>query len=261
MKNIFWNVDPVMLKVGSFDIYWYGFFFALSLFFGYFIVRYFFKKDKVSTKYLDSIFLYITAGAIIGARMAHVIFYEPTYYYHNPLQIFSLWNGGLASHGGVIGIALSLLIFCKNNPEIRYLWILDRVSIPAALGGCLIRIGNFFNSEIVGVPSDKPWTIVFSKIDNLSRHPSQLYESAVYLTLFVFLITIYNKIKTRQDGFFVGTFFLLAFTSRFILEFTKTRQEDYDNLLPISVGQLLSIPGIALGIFILYSFSRKGLRT
>ncbi|WP_299998542.1 prolipoprotein diacylglyceryl transferase [uncultured Cedecea sp.] len=257
MDHLVWDINPIFWDAGIFQIHWYGLFFAAAFVTGFVIARFIFSRENISLHYLDSLLVYMIIGAVVGARLAHVIFYDPVYYLHHPLQIPAVWNGGLASHGGAIGIALALYLFCKKNPSIKYLWLLDRMVIPAVLGGFFIRIGNFFNSEILGVPSDKPWAIIFSRVDSLSRHPTQLYEALTYLVIFLILFTLYIKIKPRRDGLFLGMFLSMVFFSRFLLEFTKVRQESFSDGVLLNVGQLLSIPAILVGLVLIYYYFRK----
>lgn len=257
MVHLDWSINPILWDLGFFQIHWYGLFFAAAFITGYAITRFIFIRENISLQYLDPILIYMMVGAVVGARLAHVLFYEPVYYFTHPLEIPAVWNGGLASHGGVIGIALALYIFCRRHRAISYLWLLDRISIPAVLGGFFIRIGNFFNSEIVGLPSDKPWAIIFSRLDMLPRHPSQLYEALTYLLIFAILFVVYLKVKPIGNGLFLGLFFVLVFSARFILEFTKVRQESFNDELAVNVGQLLSIPAVILGLILLIFYFRK----
>ncbi len=257
MEHLVWSINPVLWDTGIFQIHWYGLFFAAAFITGYALTRFIFKRENVSLHFLDPILIYMMVGAVAGARLVHVLFYDPVYYFSHPSQIPAVWNGGLASHGGAIGITLALYIFCRKNPSIKYLWLLDRISVPAVLGGFFIRVGNFFNSEIAGLPSDNPWAIVFSKVDSLPRHPTQLYEALAYLLIFMIIFTTYLRVRTCRNGLFLGLFLSLTFLARFLLEFTKVRQENFNDFMPLNMGQLLSIPTIIAGLVILYFHFKK----
>ena len=136
-------------------------------------------------------------GTIAGARLGHCLFYDPAYYLTNPLKILMVWEGGLASHGGAIGILTALFLYSRKRPDQPYLWLLDRMAIVIALAGLFIRVGNFFNSEILGIPADVPWAIIFDRIDSLPRHPAQLYEAIAYGSIFVGLYRLYGKLSAR----------------------------------------------------------------
>lgn len=236
---------------------WYGLLFALSFVLGYQIILKIFKQEGYSQKQLDSLTVYMILGTVIGARLGHCLFYEPSYYLAHPFEILKVWNGGLASHGAAIGILISLYIFAKKNANIDYIWIVDRIVIVVALAGFFIRLGNFFNSEIIGLPSDLPWAVVFHRIDNIPRHPSQLYESISYLIIFIVLWLHYNKWKEKTAKYALfSRFLILIFSARFLLEFTKENQSLFENVMVLNMGQLLSIPLIILGVVLLIK-SRK----
>jgi len=203
-------------------------------------------------------FLYITIGIVVGARLGHVLFYDPAYYFANPMKILAIWEGGLASHGGGTGVILALYFFAKKH-DLNYIWLLDRVAIPTALFGFFVRMGNFMNSEIVGIPTDVSWAVVFSRIDALPRHPAQLYEAFSYLVIFLLLSAIYKyKRKSINNGLIFGLFLTLLFSVRILIEFVKVKQADYDtSFLMMSTGQALSLPFIIIGLgFIAWSFKK-----
>jgi prolipoprotein diacylglyceryl transferase len=215
-----------------------------------------FRSEGKSEEDLNSLVNYMVLGTLIGARLGHCLFYDPGFYLSNPLEIVKFWHGtsfgisGLSSHGGALGIFSALYIYTRKR-EIPYIWILDRIVIPTALGGLFIRLGNLFNSEIVGIPTEVPWAFVFTRIDNLPRHPAQLYESLGYGLIFVMLYTLYRRLRRESpDGLLLGLFTLFAFAYRFFIEFVKERQANYGQDLPLSVGQLLSVPLVILGIFL-----------
>ena len=222
-----------------------------------------FAKEGLNTEELNPLLFYLIAGTIVGARLGQVFFYEFAYFRHHPLEIilpfrFSdkgvEWTGyqGLASHGGAIGILIAIALYCRKYHH-RFLKILDKVVIAVALAGFFIRIGNLFNSEIIGKPTDVPWAVVFQKLDLLPRHPSQVYEAIAYLIAFVILLTFYRWKGARlKEGFIFGLFLVLVFSARFFIEFSKEAQETFEKGLPINMGQILSLPFIVIGIYFLF---------
>jgi prolipoprotein diacylglyceryl transferase len=196
-------------------------------------------------------------GAVLGARLGHVLFYDPAYYFANPLEIVKIWQGGLASHGGTAGMILAIFVYAKQTDGINFIWLLDRMTIPVALGSFFIRLGNFFNSEILGIPTSVPWAIIFTRVDNLPRHPAQLYEALVYLFLFILLFILYKKHgKNLRPGLLISLLMLIIFGSRFFIELIKIPQESFEPILGLNMGQWLSVPFVLLGAFFIY-FMRK----
>jgi len=243
-----WQADPVLLDLGVLQLRWYGLLFVGSFFLGMMIMKWIFRREGKDPSIVDDGMVYLLVGAVVGARLMHCFAYEPAFYLAHPLEIFKVWKGGLASHGGLIGVLIASWIFAKKH-HLSYLWLLSRVAIPGALVAAFIRLGNFFNSEIVGIPTDKPWAVVFARIDMLPRHPVQLYESLAYFALFILFLLLYLRLKpSLVTRLFPGLFFLLVFTIRFFLEYVKTKQADYTWDLPLSTGQALSLPFIVLGI-------------
>lgn len=248
MEHFIWNIDPILLHLGPLQVRWYGLLFVGSFFLGSMILVSIFKRENQNPDIVEHLLIYLLIGAVIGARLMHCFAYEPEYYLANPLEIIKIWKGGLASHGGMLGVLLAMYFFAKKY-RLSYLWLFSRVTIPGILAGAFIRFGNFFNSEILGLPTDKPWGIIFERIDMIPRHPVQLYEAGAYLTLFFILIIIYRQVShSFFTRFAPGYFFATIFTVRFLLEYTKTRQADYTTSLPFSTGQMLSIPFICIGI-------------
>jgi prolipoprotein diacylglyceryl transferase len=191
-------------------------------------------------------------GTIIGARLGHCLFYEPDYYLANPLRILEIWKGGLASHGGTIGILVALALYARKNTDQPLGWLMDRLTVSVALTAACIRLGNFFNSEIVGKPTELPWAIVFERLDQIPRHPAMLYESVSYFVLCGVCFYLYaTRIDTLKRGFLTGLLLVWIFTSRFLLEFVKENQVAFESGLPLNMGQLLSLPFVALGILFL----------
>ena len=256
LSYIDWNVSPVLLPLGPIALRWYSLCFLATFVIGFYIMRDVFRSEGKSEEDLNSLVNYMVLGTLIGARLGHCLFYDPGFYLSNPLEMVKFWHGksfgisGLSSHGGALGIFSALYIYTRKR-EIPYIWMLDRIVIPTALGGLFIRLGNLFNSEIVGIPTEVPWAFVFTRIDNLPRHPAQLYESLGYGLIFVMLYTLYKRLRRESpDGLLLGLFTLFAFAYRFFIEFVKERQANYGQDLPLSVGQLLSVPLVILGIFL-----------
>ncbi len=253
MNNVVWDMDPVLIKLGPIAVHWYGVCFALAITSGYYIMSCIFKKEKLDREHLDPLLYFLIVGIIIGARLGHCLFYEPEYYLAEPWKILKVWEGGLASHGGIAGILIALFFFCKKYPQYRFLNLLDKCALSSMLGAGLIRIGNFFNSEIVGNPTDSIFGITFVR-DKLHttvpRHPAQLYEAICYFAVFTVLLLIYRRKKRQKDGFYVGLLFTLVFTGRFTIEFFKTSQAAFDTSF-LRMGQWLSIPFVIAGIILM----------
>ena len=251
LAQITWDVSPEIFRVGPLPIRWYSLGWLLAFGIGFYLVRWMYQREEKPEKDLESVLLYMILGAIIGARLGHCLFYRPDYYLANPLEIIAFWKGfrGLASHGGALGILVSLYIFSRRHPDQPYLWLLDRVAGPTALGGFFIRMGNLMNSEILGLPSDVPWAMTFTRVDAVPRHPAQLYEALSYLAVFLLLLFLYRRKGPKlPPGTLIGTFFAADFGARFLIEFVKERHSAFEAGLPLSMGQILSIPIVALGL-------------
>lgn len=257
-----WSPDPVFLSLGSFKLYYYSLMFVIAFVAGLYLMKYFYKKEGVLLEYIDPLLLYMVLGTLLGARLGEVFFYNWEYFQHNLLEIFlpfkitdAGWEfvgfRGLASHGAVIGITTALYLYIRKYKYASLLWLLDRICITVALGGIFIRIGNFFNSEIVGKYTGSNFGVVFlNNGESMPRHPVQLYESLGYLIVFVVLLLTYqNEQKRKQSGYLIGSFFALLFSVRFLAEFVKESQGGFGEQLGIlTTGQWLSIPLILLGI-------------
>jgi prolipoprotein diacylglyceryl transferase len=254
-----WSVSPEIFHLGPISVRWYGFLFAMAFVAGYFIMTWVFKKEKRPQPDLEQLSVYMIFGTVIGARLGHCLFYNPAYYLSNPIEILKVWEGGLASHGAAIGILIAVYLFSKKKKNYTFLWIIDRVVIVVALAGTFIRLGNLFNSEIIGKPTDVSWAFIFTAVDDLPRHPSQLYESIAYLIIFLILLFIYYKgFEKDRKGLLFGLFLMLVFTFRFFVEFLKENQSAFERGMILDMGQLLSIPFIIAGlIFITKSFKPK----
>lgn len=270
-----WAPDPVAISLGSFNVYYYSLMFVIAFASGLYLMKYMYKKEGVSLEYLDPLLLYMVAGTLIGARLGEVFFYNWDYFQNNLLEIIlpvkiteDGWKfvgfRGLASHGAVVGILSALYLYTKKYKYASLLWLLDRIAITVAFGGVFIRIGNFFNSEIVGKYTGSSFGVVFQNNgETLPRHPVQLYESLGYLIVFFILFSLYKNIKLRnQKGFLVGAFFSLLFTVRFFAEFVKESQGGFgEQLGSLSTGQWLSIPLIILGLALIALSNRNKANT
>lgn len=248
MEHFVWNVEPTIFKLGFLQLRWYGLLFVGSFILGLIIMKKIFIKEGKDASSLDNLLIYALVGAIIGARLVHCLFYEPGYYLNHPLEILYVWKGGLASHGGMIGVIVGVYLYTKQN-KLPFFWLLARMAIPGALTAAFVRFGNLFNSEILGKPSELSWAIVFEKVDSIPRHPVQLYEAFSYLIIFAILIVVYRKISPSfSTKLLPGLFLTLIFSVRFLLEYTKTEQATYSPSIPLTVGQMLSTPFIIFGV-------------
>ena len=256
MEHFIWNVDPNILEFGSIQVRWYGLLFVGSFLIGLQILHWVYRREKQDDEVLDNLLIYIILGAIVGSRLVHCFFYSPEYYLAHPLQVFAVWKGGLASHGGLAGVLIALYFYTKRY-KIDYFWLLARLTIPGALTAAFVRIGNLFNSEILGLPSDVAWAIIFPKVDMIARHPVQLYEAGAYFLILALLIGIYKKVTPEfATKILPGTFLVTLFSARFLIEFTKTRQAAYTTDIAMTTGQMLSLPFVLAGIiWIIWAFS------
>lgn len=252
LNFINWTVSPEIFSVGPISVRWYGLLFAMSFVIGYFIMLKIFRKEKLPEALLDKLSMYMLIATVVGARLGHVFFYEADYYLQHPLKILKVWEGGLASHGAAIGIILALFIFAKQTRH-PFLWVIDRIVIVVALAGFFIRMGNLFNSEIYGNITQVPWGFIFERAgESLPRHPTQIYEALCYLAIFFYLLWYYFKKEGRpRPGYLFGTFLVVLFTVRLLVEFIKEPQVNFENGMLLNMGQILSIPFIIGGIIIL----------
>jgi len=267
-----WTVDSEIID-GFRTPNLYGLLFISGLVIGYFVVKRMFNKEGISNEILDKLVMYMVLATIIGARLGHVIFYGPYYdtvingqivergYFSHPEDIIKVWEGGLASHGAAIAILISLYIFSKKVVKKPFLWILDRISAPIAIGGTFIRLGNLVNHEMVGDPTNLPWAFKFQNFwndelqafDPAPRHPAQLYEAICYFIAFLILLFIYwKKEMWRKPGFVFGCFLIFIFGARFFIEFIKVGQTARDAVYAINTGQMLSIPFVLVGIYLIF---------
>lgn len=252
-----WNLDPEIFSIGKFAVRWYGLLFASAFFFGYLIMGKFFKKEGIPVEVLDKLTIYMAVSTVVGARLGHCFFYEPSYYLSNPVEIFKLWRGGLASHGAALGILAGLYLFSRNTKK-PYLWVVDRIVVVVALSGFFIRTGNLMNSEIYGVETDLPWGFVFVRNGEvMPKHPTQIYEALIYLLIFLGLYLIYMRKDGRiRNGILLSLFLISVFTARFFIEFIKEDQVGFEAGMVFNMGQWLSIPFVLTGI-VLFIWSAK----
>jgi len=273
LLQIYWDINPEIFRIGGFGLRYYSLFFGLAFYLSYLILSKIYIKENVSIDLLNKLTVYVFLGTLIGARLGQVLFYELGYYKDHVLEIilpfridadtgFELTGyQGLASHGGAIGILTGIFFYCRKYKQ-SFLGISDKLAIVVPLAGFFIRLGNLFNSEIIGRPFNGDWAFVFVRIDNLPRHPTQLYEAIIYLIIFFVLWTIYNtKNQQRNKGFLFGLFLILVFTVRFFIEFFKENQEAFEKTMPLNMGQILSIPLILLGFYCILRTSAPYLGT
>jgi phosphatidylglycerol:prolipoprotein diacylglycerol transferase len=253
---IHWNIDPnIPLPIHLFTVQWYGLMWTLSIFGCFFIGRWILHKENMTEEHLVLIIQYIFIGAIIGARLGQVLFYNFHFFLQHPSEIIMVWHGGLASHGGVIGGLVGIYLFHRAYPQYTMVWLLDHIALVIFLPCSLIRLGNLFNSELIGKPSTVSWAFIFGD-DTIPRHPVVLYESICYFLLLIAIITIYRRLGNFRPGFYVAFFFTFTFLTRFLLEFMKEPEGPlYLNL--VSKTQLLSVPLILLGMILFIFTYRK----
>ncbi len=263
LNFIHWDPSPEIFTIPGIDwpVRWYGLMWALAFIASHFFMNRIYKTEGRSEKDLDVLTLYIILGTVLGARLGHCLFYGPLFdevdsqgimqegYLSHPLNILKVYEGGLASHGGAIGIITGMVLYCRKTKE-SYLWLFDRLMVVVPLAAFFIRFGNLMNSEIIGTPTNVPWAFIFSSVDNLPRHPAQLYEGIFCLFLFFLFYKLWkNKRNDFGPGFMFGLLCVLLFTERFFDEFVKENQEAFEQGLVLNMGQMLSIPFILIGIY------------
>lgn len=268
-----WDVNPEILSIFGREIRWYGLLWVIGLFVAIYVVQRIFDKEELPQKWFDSLFVYMMLGIIIGARLGHCLFYEPAYYLANPIEILKIWEGGLASHGGVIGIIIAVWLYSKKVTKKSMLWTFDRVIVPTGFTAAMIRLGNLMNHEIYGGPTSQPWGFRF--IENIPAwktgappifsepsHPTQIYEAIVYLI--VFIITMYMFWKTdakKKQGLLLGIAMIIIFASRFLIEYVKHVQVESELIMRentgLILGQWLSIPFILWGVWLIWNSMLK----
>lgn len=258
-----WAPSPEIFSIGPVQIRYYSVLFLSGFIIGYYIFTKFFKREGLPSEILDALLYTLLGSAIVGARLGHCLFYEPAYYLARPLEIFKIWEGGLASHGGAIAILIAIWFFIKKygrRYRFDYIWLMDRIGVATALAGALIRLGNLMNSEIYGNPTDLPWGFIFVlKGEVLPKHPTQLYEAIAYLITFAVLMLLYFKALPRlKKGTLFGLFLIGIFGARFIIEYVKEPQVAFEQGMALNMGQWLSIPFVIAGVaFIVYGVVKK----
>ena len=274
LLSIHWNVSPELFSIGPISVRWYGLMFALGFLFGYQIMVKMFKFESSNTDWLDKLFIYTIVATIVGARLGHVFFYGWSYYSQHLLEIVLpiaktdtgykfVGYQGLASHGGALGIVIAIYFYSKNVTKRSIWWTLDRLIIPTALVGAMIRTGNLMNSEIYGVTTNLPWGFIFERNhETLAKHPTQIYEAFGYLMVFISSLWIFFKSKDLKDrtGFLIGFGFAGIFLTRFFVEFIKENQETFEAGMALNMGQLLSIPFVIAGCYLMYRAMKNSVK-
>ncbi|MEZ5073112.1 MAG: prolipoprotein diacylglyceryl transferase [Bacteroidales bacterium] len=262
VNSITWDFDPEIFSIGNHEVRWYGLMFALGFLAGYQIFKRYLRAGKLTLEMVDSLLLYTAIGGVVGARLGHCLFYEPGYFLKHPLQILMVWKGGLASHGGIVGLLLALWLYTRKF-KIPFLWLMDRIAIGVAPANAFIRIGNFFNSEIYGLPTKLPWGVEFVRdrlydgttgeiLPTVARHPTQIYEALSYLLIFLVSFLFYRKkYLDIRDGYIFSLSMIAQFVARFLIEFLKNDQVAFEAGMNFNMGQLLSLPFIFAGIVLL----------
>ena len=269
LNYIHWNPDPEIINIFGFSLRYYGIFFVGGLVLCIYILGWIFKRENIPSENLEKLSIYGMIGIMAGARLGHCLFYEPSYYLSHPLEMILpitfppdggmkfIGYQGLASHGGALGLLIALYFYSRKTKH-SMIDTIDLIAVVTALGCVFIRLANFMNSEIIGMPTTKPWGVIFERVDNIPRHPAQLYEAISYLIIFAIMMILYKKMRDRlKNGFFFGLVLVLIFTTRFIIEFVKENQVGFEDGMTFNMGQLLSLPYIAVGIgFIIYGLRR-----
>lgn len=263
LAEITWSVHPVIFQLGSFGLRWYALMFIIGFFIGIKIMEWVYRRENLDPERVYYLFLACFIGTLVGARLGHCFFYDPAYYLANPAEIFKTWKGGLASHGGTIGVILCVMYYAKKD-RLANLWLLDRLSIAVAPVAALIRMGNLFNHEIYGHETALPWGTRF--VQNIHQwemgaepiycnpsHPTQVYEALAYLGVFLMCWYLYKYTLAGQHrGVIFGAFLCGIFGSRFFIEYLKNVQEAFEEGMLLDMGQLLSVPFVLLGAWLIW---------
>jgi prolipoprotein diacylglyceryl transferase len=267
LSFITWDVSPAWFHfpdfiplLGGREVRWYGLLFAAGFAAGAYIVHRIWKKEKLKEEWFDKLFFYVFIATAVGARLGHCLFYSPGYYLAHPVEILKIWEGGLASHGGTLGIVIAVYFYSKNITHKSMLWTFDRLVVPVGLVAAFIRMGNLMNSEVFGHPTNISWGFRFVRsaewhrfpIDAMPCHPTQIYEAICYLITFALCMWLYwKKDAQKKEGLIFGVFLTGIFLSRFFIEFLKNYQENFEADMWLNMGQLLSIPFIIAGIILI----------
>lgn len=249
-----WGVSPEIFPDLGVSLRWYGLLFGIGFMFGYNMLEKMYKREGADPAWVEKLFFVVFIATIVGARLGHVFFYAWDYYSQHLGEIFMIWKGGLASHGGSIAIMIAVYYHAKRTTGRSYLWTMDRLMVPVAVVASLIRFGNLMNSEIYGVETSLPWGVIFElRGETVPKHPTQLYEALAYLITFFILRAFYKRSDYKdRAGFLLGTLFVSVFGSRFFIEFVKEDQEAFEAGMMLNMGQWLSIPFVLGGIFLIY---------
>lgn len=269
ISSIIWNPDPVIFELGRFSIRWYSVFLVLSFYISYRFMVHIFRREGKPEDALISYGLFIIAGLFLGGRLMHCLVYEPEYYLKYPWDIIKPWRGvlgqnavfvgyqGMSGHGSALGIVIGIALNSIRT-KISMIWMVDRIALFGPLIGFFVRIGNLFNSEILGKTSELPWAFVFGRTNGIARHPVQIYEALAYLVVFVFSYRFYRKKAGHEKpGEILGFVLLLVYSSRFVIEFFKAKQSDVETGMALNMGHLLSIPFIIAGLILLFRPVKK----
>ena len=265
LNYIHWSPDPEIINILGISIRYYGLLFVSGIILSIYILGWIFKREKIPPEHLEKLSIYGMIGIIAGARLGHCLFYEPSYYLSRPLEMilpvtFPPEGGikfigyqGLASHGGVLGLLIALYFYSRKTKH-AMMDTFDLIAVVSGVSFGFIRLGNFMNSEIIGIPTSKSWGVIFENVDNLPRHPAQLYEAISYFIISAIMMFLYIKMRDKlKNGFFFGLGSVLFFTARILIEFVKENQVGFEDKMTFNMGQLLSLPYIIVGIgFIVY---------
>lgn len=277
LLSVTWDVNPALFELFGREVRWYGLLWVIGLIVAVYIVQIIFKKENLPEKWFDSLFIHMILGIVVGARLGHCLFYQPEYYLANPIEILKIWEGGLASHGGVVGIIVVVWLYSKRVTKKSMLWTFDRVMVPTGFTAGMIRLGNLMNHEIYGSVTDQPWGFRF--VDNLHAwmqgaepiytqpsHPTQIYEAIIYFVIFAITMYMYWKTTAKdRPGLILGVGILLIFIARFFIEFIKNVQVESETAMREStgliLGQWLSIPFIIWGIWLIVHAMKTKIET
>ncbi len=260
---ILWNPSEVMFHIGNFGVRWYSMCWLMGLFLGYLLMKRLYKEQQIPDEKFDPLFIYIFVSVLVGARLGHCLFYQPEYFlsswdhfiemlvplHHMPDGSWKFTGyEGLASHGGVIGMIIAILLYARNL-KVPVWVVLDNMGICSGITATFIRLGNLMNSEIIGKVTDVSWAFIFERVDQYPRHPGQLYEAISYACFFLIIYYLYRRHREKVGtGFFFGLCLTLIFIARFLIEYTKDIQVDFESGMLLDMGQILSIPFIIIGI-------------
>ena len=268
---IVWSPDVYAFRIGDWGMRWYSLCWLLGLLGGYLVVKRLYREQKIKPELFDPLFIYCFVGILAGARLGHCLFYQPEYYLSSLRHVAEMllpmhygpegWTftgyEGLASHGGTIGLMAALWLYCRKT-GVGFLSVLDMIAIATPVAATAIRLGNLMNSEIIGKATSLPWAFVFTEVDNVPRHPGQLYEAIAYAAVFFAGWRLYRRNAAKVGtGLFFGFCLTAIFTARFFIEFAKDIQVDFEAGMPLDMGQLLSIPFVALGAWCMFRALRK----